>query len=207
MLCGFVAVASRVVAEHDSALTFWANIGAIVGGVIAAALFLFGLVRSLWRWRHRPKVVVECGSGPVYERQIYPEPRHDAAARNRTGGVYMTRLQVRETSNAMARGVHLRITSTDPSPENPAVFPAGLQWLGGEDYYDIPPRGRAYVRLCELVERRPLPALVLTSVPNLARGQEVTFNVEALIGESSAFSATFSARWEKDARYPVVTCL
>ncbi len=201
MVFGFFAVAA-----HNSGLDQWDAIGSIVGGAIASVVFLFACVRWFWRRRHAPKVSVTAGIGDLFRTEVVAESRHrtsDVAPYR----VYVTRLQVRETNNAAAKDVHLRVFQTDPGPTDPLVLPAGLQWVNGADDLSLPPGGRAYVRLCEAVtnvfgER----VAVLTSVPHLSPGRAVWFAVEVVVDGTSKERYEFTADWRDDgSHYPEVS--
>ncbi len=190
----------------QSALAKWGSIGSIVGGAIALAFFVGAISQWLWRKRRAPKVAVTGGNGELYRRELHPELRHkhgDTLAYR----VHLTRLQVRETNNAEANAVHLRVVQTDPRPTDPLVLPAGLQWVNGDDDLRLPPKGRAYVRLCEEpIDPQGRTTPVLTSVPNLTPGEVVWFKVEVIADGVSKGYYEFTADWrDKTANYPEVS--
>jgi hypothetical protein len=201
MLFGLFAVAS-----HYSDLGRWDSIFSIIGGAIALVVFLGACVRWLWRKRHAPEVSVTAGDSDIYRREVLPEARHrtsDTAIYR----VHVTRLQVRETNNAAANDVHLRVVQTDPSPADELRLYAGLQWVNGADELNLPPNGAAYVRLCEVVtdvfdEKRD----VLTSVPNLVPGHVVSFVVEVVVDGAAKGRYSFNADWRNgESHYPDVS--
>jgi hypothetical protein len=203
MLFGVMAVVAQL-----SDLGWWGDVWSIVAGVIALTVFLWVCGQWVWRRLHAPKVSVAAGSSDAYRRETIPEQRHrmflgDIAPYR----VYVTRLQVRETNNAEANDVHLRVVRTDPGPTDPVALPAGLQWISGTDDQTLAPKGRAYVRLCEVVADVYLERLgVLTSVPNLKPGEIVWFKVEVVVDGASRETYEFTADWrDEESHYPEVS--
>jgi hypothetical protein len=137
MLCRLLAVIA-----HNSGIDLWDSIGSIVGGAIAALVLTGACVRWLWGKRHAPKIAVTAWDSDVYRRDGIPEPRHRISDQNGYR-VAVTRLQVRETNNAAAKDVHLRVVQTEPSPSDPMELPAGLQWVTGADDLSLPPKSKS----------------------------------------------------------------
>jgi hypothetical protein len=169
---------------NESGVTKWGAIASIVAAVAAVLLIVAGCVRWAWRRRRAPRVEVSGGNTDLFRRKSKPEERHNRFPSDSSAPYYVhtTRLMVRETNNAEARIVHLRIIKVDPGPDEKESLPIGLQWVNGADDLNLSPGAKAFIRLCEAVEGIYGERLgVLTSVPGLAPGKSVWFSVEAVV--------------------------
>lgn len=196
MLVGIVA--GVVSARADAGLSGWDQLGIVVAGSLLAAAVLSG-IQLLWKRTHQPEVTIECGDGTDFQRQVAPEARHiHISGGTDIASVHMSRLRVRETKDHLARSVHIQVDAGELRP--------GLQWIDGSDTYDIPPSGRAFVRLCELVNGRFDERYTVSSVPGLEPGSFVRFELAVLVSGKRRKRQKFVADWTDEyADYPTVT--
>lgn len=200
---GLVILANPSGSKQDASLN-WAGWVLVALGTI---LLLASVLWTIGAARRRPKVVIVCGNeGENFRRPITPEGRHLSPGMWGVDTVHMTRLLVREMNDVRAPAVHLQVVSAIGSTDDIDVNRPGLQWVNGEDAYDLPPRGRGFVRLCERVEDAQ-GIRVLTSVPLLAPGNSVTFGIATIVnGERVGKRQVFLADWsDKGALYPEVS--
>jgi hypothetical protein len=126
-------------------LSSWDSIWSIVGGIVATVIFVGVCMRWLWRWLHRPRLVIECGDSAEFQRQLTADPTTDALAASLGGEVVGVRakiLKVRETRGTIARGVAARITSVDPANPYAHHLPEPLEWTTHTEEITIQPRGQ-----------------------------------------------------------------
>lgn len=202
-----VGIAVEVIAKHvDTAISAWDELGIVVAGTIIAAGILWLLAR-VWRRVTAPKLIIESGDSDAFQKIAAP---HDIKHYVDCGGlaqlVYISRLRVRETRNRQAQNVHARVVGTDP-PSLDRYRP-GMEFVNGATYYTVPPKGEAYLVLCEMIDCQQIPAHdhVLTSVPNLSRGRRVEFTVEVLVDGRKNACQTFIADWTNSGwPYPAVS--
>ena len=127
-------------------LSSWDSIWSIVGGIVATVIFVGVCLRWLWRWFHRPRLVIECGNSPEFHRQLTGDPTAEDLAASQGGaevvGVRAKILKVRETKGSIAREVAARITSVNPA--NPYVhhLPEALEWTTYSETTTIQPHGQ-----------------------------------------------------------------
>lgn len=121
----------------------WNSIGSILGGAIALVLFVFGVSRAIWLWWHRPKLVLEYGNGPEFDRRISissPDLGYFAGGKE-IEAAFAKVMIVRETKGNLAREVAVRVIDVD-TPGTPKGLPHLLQWLHSfDETSDIQPRG------------------------------------------------------------------
>lgn len=100
----------------------------------------------MWRWTHQPKLKIECGNGPRFDRelavtleevQIHGDPRRlpDAA--------FAKVLTVKETRGYVARNVSVAVLAVEPGHDLQISLPVALHWQGKAmvETVDIPPEG------------------------------------------------------------------
>jgi hypothetical protein len=201
---GLVILAEPVFEEPNNGLRIlgWVLVG--VGGFWLVVSFIWIAV-SVAR---KPHIVIEGGNSDQFRRRQAAEPRHSPphAHGYHMIATHVTRLRVRETKRrSAARSVHVRVSKCDP-PADSEALPFALQWVNGDDYYDLAPGGRGYVRLCESItnslgER----AHFLSSIPPLAPGEKVAFTVDVLVEGKCRKSAAFMADWsDMESHFPAV---
>jgi hypothetical protein len=202
-----IGITSAVIfANQDQGLSGWDQLGIVVAGTLIASAFL-GLAAWLWRQYRLPNIVVECGTGERFQQPKPREDRHRMPGRDAAvTGAYVTRLRVRETRNVHAPDVRIRVVATYPVPDDQGALPATLPWVSGDVSHDLPPRDRAYVRLCELVEYAygNEPGRVDSHVPGLDRGALVEFQVEPVVAGKRGKRKWFVCEWREDDQWPMV---
>jgi hypothetical protein len=163
--------------------------------ILGAVLLLASVIWTIRIARRNPEVVIECGTGEDFFREV--------------GSECHTRLRVRETKDVRASDVHVQVVSALPrgtlgDPGQNAVRP-GLEWVDGTTYTDLPGKGRAYVRLCQRKQRWNGGA-VTTSIPSLKPGAIIVLELDVIVGQQRAGRFKFVVDWlDDDADYPEVS--
>ena len=134
------------VAAHESDLARWGSIWAIVAGVVAVLLVLWNVARWAWDRSHRPKLVIECGSGPRFDRQMaltLEEVQIHGDPRRLPDAAFAKVLTVRETKGRAARNVSVLVLAVEPGHDPQVSIPVALHWQGAamSETVDIPPGG------------------------------------------------------------------
>jgi hypothetical protein len=178
---------------------------------LALVLLIVGVPLYLFadRFGKHPWLVIECGTSASFLQHKPGSARHRSAEiTDPIAGVNVTRLVVRETNGAVAKSAHVQVVSTEPPPADDADLPAWLPWVvaGDEISHDLPPYGRAFVRLAELIRYHyPDQDQVASHVPGLDRGKRVRFVLRVLVeGEPASTEQAFVVNWTKTARHPEV---
>jgi hypothetical protein len=121
----------------------WGAIWAVVAGVIAALLFIGGVIRFALDLYRRPRLEIEVGSGVEFDKIVASTDEFARAAvrDNSFNAAYIKVIRVIETKGrSRAKSVALRIIDVDPP--NPGFRSAPLRWTDGKgDEVDIQPDG------------------------------------------------------------------
>lgn len=106
----------------------------------------------------KPRLQISAGTGPEFQAVVQPGAEHIKTARELFGRapkeLHVTRLRVSELEGVEAGDVRVRITAADPpAPPGEGSYPVDLTWqaVGGPREVSIPPRGREYIRLHEVM--------------------------------------------------------
>ena len=141
------------VAAKSTALEIWGSLWAIVAGVIAAVLFLGGIVRALWDLWTRPKLVIECGNSKEFNRRLATgTPDVTKWAEGGTvKAAFVKTFRVRETKGRRAaREVSVSVIAAD-SPGEIYELPSPLKWLDDSETTDILPHKQKHIVLQMIV--------------------------------------------------------
>ncbi|MFL5960434.1 MAG: hypothetical protein ACJ75G_09240 [Gaiellaceae bacterium] len=136
-----------------SGLGYWSNIWSIIGGLIAALILGFAVSREIWKWFHRPRLVIEFGNGKEFNRRLStssPDLVYFTSGRE-IEAAFAKVLKVRETKGNLARDVAIRVVDVRTPGERPDL-PINLQWMHSVDETtDIQPKGHRMAMLQRLI--------------------------------------------------------
>lgn len=181
---------------HQSGLEKWGAISAIVAGVVAALLFVGGLLRWAWQRSRRPRLVVGCGAGFDFEKRVGNTDSmvKSSVEHHSLLGAYGKFLRVEETRGKLgARSVVLRVTDVHPPPPH-TKSAVELRWADNTEATAIRPSGHKNAVLQLMIFYRAgdsySGAPGFRATPTVFEHADVvTFTVELLV-EGRKYSAT-----------------
>lgn len=166
-------------------LNRWGAIWAVVAGIVAALLFLGGIGRFGLDLYRRPKLEIEVGTGPEFEKRVgsTDDFARSAVEDNKFTAAFLKVIRIHERKGrSRAKAVVLRIVEVDPP--HPHFRAVTMRWLGGGEEADIQPEGHrdAVVQFVALYQSQDGTQIGARATPPiLEHAESIDFAIQVLI--------------------------